>query len=100
MFHRATGLYCPGCGTTRALRKALSGDILGAFRYNPATIPGLAFVAYLYALDLFDLWRGETTSRRSSVILGYIAFYLLLAFMILRNIPCACFDCLRPLDTF
>ena len=35
LFHLLTGLYCPGCGGTRALRALLAGDLALSLRYHP-----------------------------------------------------------------
>lgn len=40
--HAVTGLYCPGCGTLRALHDILHGDVVGALGHNALTIPVLA----------------------------------------------------------
>ncbi len=45
VFHRLTGLYCPGCGGTRACRLLLSGHIFQSFLYHP----GVLVAAGLYA---------------------------------------------------
>ena len=40
----ATGLYCPGCGSLRAIHQLLHGNISAAFRLNPLlviTLPGI-----------------------------------------------------------
>jgi hypothetical protein len=34
IFHRMTGLYCPGCGMTRALHALVHFDLLRAIRMN------------------------------------------------------------------
>lgn len=35
ILHTLTGLYCPGCGGTRACISFLSGDLYASFRYHP-----------------------------------------------------------------
>lgn len=35
IFNELTGLYCPGCGTTRMMISLTKGEIYQAFRWNP-----------------------------------------------------------------
>lgn len=35
MFQKLTGLYCPGCGGTRAVKHLLGGDFLLSIQYHP-----------------------------------------------------------------
>jgi hypothetical protein len=42
LFHRLTGLDCPGCGMTRAFVCLMRGDLLGAWQMHPFSIPLLA----------------------------------------------------------
>lgn len=37
-FHATTGLYCPGCGGTRAVLFFLHGNLLKSFLYHPIVI--------------------------------------------------------------
>lgn len=46
VFHSLTGLYCPGCGGTRACRLLLSGNIFQSFLYHPGVL--LAAVLYVW----------------------------------------------------
>ena len=43
-FHSLTGLYCPGCGGTRAVRKLLYGDLRMSFQYHPLVLYGAVVV--------------------------------------------------------
>lgn len=44
-FLSITGLYCPGCGGTRAVKSLLRGDIVRSFIYHPFVI--YCVVAYI-----------------------------------------------------
>src|SRR5437870_5539670 len=53
MFHRITGLHCPGCGLTRSAHAALNGNVSQAHAYNvlaPFFIPvvGIALVTAVW----------------------------------------------------
>jgi len=45
--HRFTGLYCAGCGGTRAIHALLHGDLVGSFRMNALLMPFLLLVVLL-----------------------------------------------------
>ena len=58
IFHKITGLYCPGCGITRMLISLLHGNIKEAFMYNQLLFIMLPFFIlygfyelYLYIVD-------------------------------------------------
>jgi hypothetical protein len=54
IFYKATGLYCPGCGTLRALEALILGDFRSAFLYNPflfiAVIPFIIYMIIIYSM--------------------------------------------------
>ena len=95
-FRRITGLYCPGCGSTRALTRLVHGDVAGAFRYNPLAGPTLLFVGLLFFVRLHELWTGRLSSGRLTAFGGLVFLLAFIASMILRNIPWSGFDWLRP----
>jgi hypothetical protein len=47
-FHVLTGLYCPGCGSLRALHHLLHGHLAAAFGLNPLMISSLPFLGYIF----------------------------------------------------
>ena len=47
-FRLLTGLFCPGCGTLRALHQLLHGHLMTAIDFNPLAIIALPFLAYSY----------------------------------------------------
>lgn len=51
-FYKFTGLYCPGCGTLRAIEALAAIDFYGAFMYNPflfiAVIPLAIYMSVIF----------------------------------------------------
>lgn len=98
LFHRMTGMNCPGCGMTRAAYAVLHGHFAEAFRLNPvgmvllpAALPGLG-------LELAGWVRGKPLPIRFRVggrwawgVLGIV-----LVFWVIRNIPEWPFTLLSP----
>lgn len=101
-FYYFTGLYCPGCGMTRAMHAALHLKFGEAFSYNllwPLIIIFISVSFYLWyyflitgknAFTHFNMFFKEHSSR------GYIIVIILFAFWILRNIPFYPFNMLAP----
>lgn len=50
LFHTLTGLYCPGCGMTRALLAISRFDLIGAFKAHWAIVICMPFMFYLYVM--------------------------------------------------
>ena len=53
-FHALTGLYCPGCGSLRAMHDVLHGEIRAALGLNPLMV---VFIPVLCLLLAFRRWR-------------------------------------------
>ena len=96
LFRQATGLYCPGCGSTRALWRLFCGDLRGSLRFHPLVAPLLPFVVVLVVRFFYDSFNGSSPYRRSTHYFGALCLVLFLTLFILRNVPCATFDFLRP----
>ncbi len=62
--HAVTGLYCPGCGTLRALYDLLHGDMAGALGHNVLTVPVLAVLVAWAIWTLVPRARADTASDR------------------------------------
>ena len=87
MFHQTTGLYCPGCGATRALSAMLHGDVKASLHNNALLFPLLALIVFL-------LMKPETSLKRPFAV---TIVAVVLGFTILRNIPVAPFTYLAPI---
>ena len=55
LFHELSGLYCPGCGGTRAVKALLEGHFISCFLYHP-------FVFYCFIM--YILFMGSHTLDR------------------------------------
>ena len=86
-FHLLTGLYCPGCGATRASYQLLHGNFLMALHDNAL------FVATLVALGLRGawFWRRKMSHQAVRFFIPPYALWVFLAvaliFVVLRNLP-------------
>jgi hypothetical protein len=79
LFHAATGLLCPGCGTTRSLTALLHGDVATAFAFN----------SLIYFIPVF-LIAYELTKRSKyrtglNLALALVAGGSALGFFLVRN---------------
>lgn len=94
-FHLLTGLYCPGCGATRAAYQLLHGNVLAALHDNAL------FVGSLVALGARGIWYLNRQRRRRPVgfFIPPAALWTFLpiavVFVVLRNLPA--FSFLAPL---
>ena len=88
-FYETTGLFCPGCGSGRAVAATLRGDLREAFRFNPMLyllgIPSMAVLIHEYVRIVFGVRSLKPVML--PVWLMRSVTTLLIAFWILRNIP-------------
>jgi Protein of unknown function (DUF2752) len=92
-----TGIYCPGCGSTRALYQLVHGHLLTALHYNLLLILSLPFVGY-YSWRCARNWAAGETLPPLPLSGRWLKFLVavIIIFTILRNIPCAPFTWLAP----
>ncbi|GGH47928.1 hypothetical protein IA57_00215 [Mangrovimonas yunxiaonensis] len=96
-FHTVTGLYCPGCGSQRAIHDILNGNLLQGFGHN-----------YLFLLLFFVLgyealtWiRAKCFNKTTYNLINTSKFTIavlvvVLVFWCLRNLPFYPFTMLAP----
>ena len=88
-FRRVTGLYCPGCGGTRALAELSHGHLIGSFLCHPLVIylPLALLILCLATLlrQLMKKQRKRTIGQLLTVLL-MLALMLLLAHCLIENI--------------
>ncbi len=98
IFYNATGLYCPGCGSQRAISALLHLDIADAAHDNLLAIVSIPFLVYAFALYV----TGDDAPKRCSLFYSplFVKFVLavVICFCIARNIPAYPFTLLAPLN--
>jgi sulfite exporter TauE/SafE len=97
VFHAVTGLYCPGCGSLRALHQLLHGHVATALGYNCLLVLSVPVLAYALASHVLRRlgWRSLPVMRLRAW-LGWVVFAVIVAFGVLRNIPGWPFNLLAP----
>ncbi|MDV6233732.1 DUF2752 domain-containing protein [Rhodococcus cercidiphylli] len=87
-FHALTGLWCPGCGTTRALGDLTRGDIAAAASSNVVAVVLAVGALAVWALWLRARWTGRPLElprfNRPTVI---VLIAVLTVFTVVRNTP-------------
>ena len=92
-----TGLYCPGCGTLRALHQLTRGHPVAALDLNPLMMLLLPFVGYFLASHAMLAATGRPLKAyfvRPAVIWSLLG--VVLVYWLLRNIPAYPFTLLAP----
>lgn len=99
VFHRMTGLHCPGCGSTRAVHALLNLRFGEAVKKNVLFLAALPFLG-LWAVRGVSRWvRGEPQPQPRVMQRPWVAVVLIaviVAFGILRNLPWPPFTWLAP----
>lgn len=98
VFYSLTGLFCPGCGSGRALYSILHGRILHALDFNPVFVLLLPLVIYLAIQGYLKVVTRKEILPGIPITLGQARFYTLLTliYWVIRNIPVPPFNWLAP----
>ncbi len=98
LFHLITHLYCPGCGSGRALLALMHLDIGAALGYNALFVIFLLPLAYYllkqYLRFVFQKDLLPFPELKNTV--GYSIIIIFIVFGFLRNIPVYPFTLLAP----
>jgi len=93
VFYELTGLWCPGCGSGRAFRALLRGELLRALGHNAAFVllglPCGVLLAREYLRFVFPGLGLRKLALHARV--GPAALAILLIFWLLRNLPAFAF---------
>lgn len=86
LFHKLTGLQCPGCGSLRALHHLLHGELLTALQLNALLVVGVLVCAGLAIHRAWGRRRGGGSQLRVHRAWLWAALVLVLLFGVLRNL--------------
>jgi hypothetical protein len=95
LFHKLTGLYCPGCGSTRALYCLLHGELREALRNNALLVLALPLIGGVLLARALRR-QPPIAARQSSLGWLWMVLAAIVAFGVVRNIPCRPFLSLAP----
>ncbi|MBQ4301356.1 MAG: DUF2752 domain-containing protein [Lachnospiraceae bacterium] len=84
VFHELTGLYCPGCGGTRAVIALLSGHPWISFLYHPIVIYSVVAICYTWLQFVYCKIRHVGFRFHNSIL--WIALIIVIANFIIKNL--------------
>jgi hypothetical protein len=95
-FHALTGLYCPGCGSTRMLYFLVHGNFASAWRENALAMLMLPVILYGLARQWTPSGAAVFTRIPARWVTAFAA--VLVLFTVARNLPWEPFRQLAPVE--
>jgi hypothetical protein len=102
LLYNTTGIYCAGCGATRALYALLHCRLLDALHDNVLFVSLLPIILHLAGTHALTAWRANawpalSFDQRQLIQRGVALFVVMMVFMVARNLPGWPYEFLRPL---
>jgi hypothetical protein len=97
-FFNLTGLYCPGCGSQRAISALLHGDFRDAVDCNLMLVVSMPLLVYSAFVAVFNVFRTKPEVQKIFYSTVFVRLFLVavVLFGVLRNIPAYPFTMLAP----
>lgn len=86
LFHKTTGLLCPGCGSLRAAHQLLHGNLLAAFKLNPLLTIALPFIGWWVIASVIRRRQRQTLPQPLTGKWLWLTICLIIIFGIVRNL--------------
>lgn len=86
-FYALTGMYCPGCGTLRALHDLWHVDLAAAWSMNPVTVLAVPFILASWLAWLLRSASGRPRRWIAPPWVPKTVLVVVVAFWVLRNVP-------------
>lgn len=97
LFHQISGLYCPGCGGTRAVKALIEGHFIDCFFYHPfvfyCAVMYLLFMGSHTIEKIYSLAAKNKSSHKKPFVRGlnfkvsyvYIGIIIILVQWMIKN---------------
>ena len=85
--HKRSGIYCPGCGGTRAFFAILHGNFIKSFFYHPV-VPymGILYAVFMIRGTIHFLSKGKLPYMKFRLGYIYVAFGITIVQFLVKNI--------------
>lgn len=95
--YSTTGVYCPGCGSQRALHDFLHLDLTGVIRHNVLFLLGILVLLYHFFVESMQAFtKKKVTNVLYHPKTPFIFLVIILIYWVLRNLPYYPFTLLAP----